>query len=73
MQMLWVKIKASWGWRHKMKILGSAAMGVSYAQANISQLAAILSANHLGAIMGVFGVLAFVIGLCNTFVSPDPP
>lgn len=58
---------------HKTKLLGAAAAGVAYVQNNLAQTGHILSPSLQGAILGAFGVAAFVIGLVNTFATRDPP
>jgi protein involved in ribonucleotide reduction len=58
---------------HKTKVLGLAAAGVAYVQNNLAQAGHLLSPKLQGAILAVFGVAAFVIGLVNTFTNRDPP
>jgi hypothetical protein len=67
------KLKAwwAWGWGHRTKVLGMAAVGVGYGQNNLAQLGHVLSAKWQGAILGTFGVLAFLLGLYNTFAARD--
>jgi hypothetical protein len=61
-----------WASSHKTKILGLAAAGIAYVQNNLAQAGHILSPSLQGAILGAFGVAAFVIGLVNTFATRDP-
>jgi hypothetical protein len=68
---LWLKVKASWVWRHKTKVLGGAAVGVAYGQNNLAQLGHVIPPAWQGGILAGFGVLAFIIGLCNTLIPPD--
>lgn len=67
----WAGRRARWAWRHKTKLLGSAAVGVAYAQNNLAQVGKLISPRWEGAILGAFGVLAFLIGLYNQFAKPD--
>jgi protein involved in ribonucleotide reduction len=65
----WIK----WLNSHKTKLLGAAAAGVAYVQNNLAQAGHVLSPQLQVAILGAFGVAAFVIGLVNTFTTRDPP
>lgn len=71
---MWAKVKAAaaWTWSHRTKVLGGAAVGIGYAQNNLAQLGHVLPDSWSGVILGVFGVLAFAIGLYNTFANPQP-
>jgi hypothetical protein len=65
----WLK----WANAHKTKLLGGAAVGVAYVQNNLAQVGHLLSPGLQGAILGAFGVAAFVIGLYNTLANREPP
>jgi len=68
-----IKRLATWVWCHRTKTLGLTAIGIAYAQNNLAQIGHLLSPKLQGAILAVFGVAAFVIGLVNTFANRDPP
>jgi hypothetical protein len=68
-----IKQWLAWLNAHKTKSLGLAAIGIAYVQNNLAQVGHLLSPKLQGAILGVFGVGAFVIGLVNTFTQRDPP
>jgi hypothetical protein len=68
-----IKLWLRWLNSHKTKTLGLAAAGVAYVQNNLAQAGHLLSPKLQGAILAVFGVAAFVIGLVNTFANRDPP
>lgn len=63
----------NWVNSHKTKLLGGAAAAIAYVQNNLAQTGHILSPKLQGAILGAFGVAAFVIGLVNTIASREPP
>ena len=74
---MWCWVKAKWKWtrRHLTKVLGLSAAAVAYGQNNLAQLGHIVSPQWQGGILATFGVLAFALGLGNTFFPPDqePP
>lgn len=72
--MLWQRIKlgCAWTWSHRTKVLGLLAVGVAYGQNNLALLGHLLPQAWTGVILGVFGVLAFLLGLYNTFANPQP-
>jgi hypothetical protein len=68
----WLSEKLKWVWNHKTKVLGLAAIAVGYVQNNLAQVGHLIPLAWQGAVLGFFGVLAFAIGLYNTFAKPDP-
>lgn len=58
-----------WLWSHRTKALGVLAVGVGYGQNNMALLGHVLSIRWQGIVLGVFGVLAFLIGLYNTYAT----
>jgi hypothetical protein len=68
-----LKDRLRWCWQHRTKALGLAALGIAYVQNNLAQVGHFMSAQWQGGILAVFGVLAFVIGLYNTFALREPP
>jgi hypothetical protein len=65
------KTYALWVWSHRTKVLGIAAVAVAYVQNNLGQLGHLLPEAWQGVILAFFGVLAFLIGLYNTFAKPS--
>lgn len=75
MWIIWLRLKLTWAWGHRTKCLGLLACAIAYGQNNLAQLGHVLSPALQGAILAVFGVAAFLLGLYNTFACPaqEPP
>lgn len=64
-----IKRAAIWIWNHRTKTLGALAIGVAYVQNHLSMLGHFISPAQQAWALGIFGALAFAIGLFNTFIS----
>lgn len=56
-------------WSHRTKILGGLAIGAAFVQNNAAAMGSFIPPKYTGAILAIFGCLAFAIGLFNTIAA----
>jgi hypothetical protein len=66
------RLRRSWAWRHKTKVMGVALSAAGYLQSNLASIGKAIPPHIFGAIIGAAGVLVFVLGFVNVFLPSDP-
>ena len=67
------RLRRSWAWRHKTKVVGTGISVGAYLQNNLANVGKGLSAEHFAQVVGAAGAVVFVLGFVNIFLPADPP